>query len=101
VTLQLAPLAPGEDVDVLANRLALGFGGDTAAPREMIEQTFAMLEAYPRSARWGSYLAYDGETPVGTCAFKTAPNAEGAVEIAYFTFPAFEGRGFATTMAAA
>jgi RimJ/RimL family protein N-acetyltransferase len=36
---------------------------------------------------------------VGTCAFKTAPRADGSIEIAYFTFPAFEGQGFATAMA--
>lgn len=67
----------------------------------MIDQTFAMLAAHPRAEPWGSYLAYDGDTPVGTCAFKRAPAADGAVEIAYFTFPAFEGRGYATAMAAA
>jgi ribosomal protein S18 acetylase RimI-like enzyme len=39
-----------------------------------------------------------GAIPVGTCAFK-APPREGHVEIAYFTFPAFEGRGIATWMA--
>lgn len=35
---------------------------------------------------------------VGTCAFKSAPRAN-RVEIAYFTFPGFERRGFATQMA--
>ena len=34
---------------------------------------------------------------VGACSFKSAPK-EGAVEIAYVTFPAFEGRGVATRM---
>ena len=42
----------------------------------------------------------DGET-IGTCAFKSAPDVAGAVEIAYMTFPAFERRGHATAMAAA
>ena len=37
---------------------------------------------------------------VGTCAFTAPPDAEGIVEIAYFTFPPFEGQGHATAMAA-
>lgn len=40
-------------------------------------------------------------TIVGTCAFKGGPNREHTVEIAYFTFPEFEGKGFATAMATA
>jgi ribosomal-protein-alanine N-acetyltransferase len=50
---------------------------------------------------WGGYLAVDAETAqvVASCAFKAAPDAAGAVEIAYFTFPPFERRGYATAMA--
>ena len=47
---------------------------------------------------WIGYLAVSEGRTVGTCAFKTAP-ANGRVEIAYFTFPDFEGRGIATQMA--
>jgi RimJ/RimL family protein N-acetyltransferase len=36
---------------------------------------------------------------VGSCAFKTPPADDGSVEIAYFTYPGFEGRGYATAMA--
>ncbi len=49
---------------------------------------------------WVGYLAEEAGQVVGTCAFK-APLQGGRVEIAYFTFPEFEGRGYATTMAAA
>ena len=48
---------------------------------------------------WIGYLALAGETPVGTCGFKSAP-CDGRVEIAYFTFPEFAGRGVASGMAA-
>ena len=48
---------------------------------------------------WIGYLALADETPVGTCGFKSPPH-DGRVEIAYFTFPKFEGRGFASAMAA-
>ena len=47
---------------------------------------------------WIGYLATEGETWVGCCGF-TAPPAGGIVEIAYYTFPGFEGRGIATGMA--
>jgi [ribosomal protein S5]-alanine N-acetyltransferase len=48
---------------------------------------------------WVCYLALAGDTPVGTCGFKSPPR-EGRVEIAYFVFPEYEGRGFATAIAA-
>ncbi|HEX9698715.1 MAG TPA: GNAT family N-acetyltransferase [Acidobacteriota bacterium] len=48
---------------------------------------------------WIGYLVLADEAAVGTCGFKSPPR-DGRVEIAYFTFPAFEGRGFATAMAA-
>jgi RimJ/RimL family protein N-acetyltransferase len=38
---------------------------------------------------------------VGTCAFTGPPTADGEVEIAYFTFPAFERQRCASAMAAA
>jgi len=54
---------------------------------------------------WIAYLAHEEKINsnktgalVGTCAFKSAP-INGIVEIAYFTFPSYENRGFATSMA--
>lgn len=51
--------------------------------------------------RRGSYLAWDSDTVVGVCAYKFQPDTAGAVEIAYSTFPAYEGRGFAKGMISA
>lgn len=50
---------------------------------------------------WEWYFVADGATRdlVGQCAFKAPPTDEGVVEIAYFTYPVFEGRGYATSMA--
>jgi RimJ/RimL family protein N-acetyltransferase len=48
---------------------------------------------------WVGYLAEENSVATGTCGFKSAP-ADGRVEIAYMTFPPFEGRGVATRMAA-
>ena len=52
---------------------------------------------------WAGYLVIDVEEVrvVGTCAFKGPPGADRAVEIAYFTFPDDEGRGYGGRMAAA
>ena len=78
--------------------------GDTTgiapAHAEAAAETIAILTEYPRPARWGCYLARVGDDVVGIGAFKAAPDAEGTVEIAYRTFPAFEGRGYATAIVA-
>ena len=52
---------------------------------------------------WRGYFAVDPTTRelIGSCAFKSSPTPEGSVEIAYFTYPPFEGRGYATEMARA
>lgn len=50
------------------------------------------------SPPWIGYVVMQNDICVGTCAFK-GPPVERRVEIAYFTFPEFEGRGYATWMA--
>ncbi len=81
--------------------LAPGYFGNEVGPRQMLEQTRSFLAANPRPDPWGSYLAWDGETVVGVCAYKFAPDSAGVVEIAYGTFPAYEGRGYAKGMISA
>ena len=65
--------------------------------------TARFLAASGARTPWGGYLALEGtqRRVVGACGFKGGPDAGGAVEIAYFTFPGEEGRGVATAMAAA
>lgn len=67
----------------------------------VIEQSRAHLEEFPREPKWGAFLTVDRtrQEAVGTCAFKFAPNSDGEIEIAYFTFPPFENRGIASEMA--
>lgn len=55
---------------------------------------------------WGGYYVVDQQSQefVGSCCYKGSPSDEGfsdsgLVEIAYFTYPSFEGRGYATAMA--
>ena len=98
MTLRLVPIGADADTDGLAAELAPGFGGDLAEAREILIQTVDFLTREPRPDPWGSYLAYAGGTAVAMGAFKSAPDAAGTVEIAYITFPAHEGKGYARAM---
>jgi RimJ/RimL family protein N-acetyltransferase len=98
---KLVPIDPGDDIARLAEELAPGFGGDAGPAKELLDLTLDLLTRDPRPQPWGSYLALEGRDTTGLCAFKSAPNEAGEVEIAYMTFPAFERRGHATAMAAA
>jgi RimJ/RimL family protein N-acetyltransferase len=68
---------------------------------EVADQSLAFRKASTIVHPWAGYLAADSASGsvIGTCSFKGPPGAEGAVEIAYYTFPAFERRGYATAMA--
>ena len=76
---------------------------DAPIVRDVVEQTLGMLPRGPRDLRWGGYLAVDDASGlvVGSCAFKGPPTEDGAVEIAYYTFGPYEGRGHAKGMARA
>lgn len=65
------------------------------------EQTLQLLDHRPRPAPFGGFLVIDGlsRRVIGTCGFADGPGAAGTPEIAYFTFPPFERRGYATAMA--
>lgn len=77
-----------------------GYTGDLPeATAEIFRATVKLYESVGFKEPWVCYLAVFESTPVGTCGFKSPP-CNGRVEIAYFTFPEFEGRGFATAMAA-
>lgn len=69
-----------------------------ATAAEVCDQTAELYRRAGFTPPWVGYLALRGSQLVGTCAFTGAPK-EGRVEIAYFTFPEFEGRGVATSMA--
>jgi RimJ/RimL family protein N-acetyltransferase len=77
-------------------------GIDTNAVREQLASVIAMTRpALLDAGEWGTFFAYERQTRriVGACGFKAQPSPDGKVEIAYFTFPGFEGQGFATGMA--
>lgn len=76
-------------------------GRCTVAAPEMDEIGPAFSALYARAGfipPWIGYVSVRGGVPVGVCGFK-GPPAGGRVEIAYHTFPGFEGRGVATAMA--
>ena len=77
-------------------------GVDWLTPFQKSGEDYGFSELYESvgfEQPWVGYLALDGSIPVGTCAFKSPP-CDGRAEIAYATFTGFEGRGFATAMAA-
>jgi RimJ/RimL family protein N-acetyltransferase len=68
---------------------------------ENCQMVFAMQQEYylkvGYSTPWIGYFAVENGQYIGTCAFKSKPE-DNRVEIAYFTFPEHEGKGFATQM---
>jgi ribosomal-protein-alanine N-acetyltransferase len=69
-----------------------------AVPADVLPATVTLYAARGFVPPWTAYLAVEGGRAVGTCAFPAAPRGA-RVEIAYFTFPAAQGRGVATAMA--
>jgi RimJ/RimL family protein N-acetyltransferase len=96
----------GDEPAVFAGRRELLLGDQVGALREVGLATAAFLARVGGEASWwpwwGSFLAIDpgSRLVVGACSFKGPPDGDGAVEIAYFTLPVYEGRGYATAMAA-
>ncbi len=83
--------------------LPSGLPCDDVGPLPEIAQsvcstTAVMYEVSGFAPPWVAYLAVLDGIVVGTCAFKTPP-VDGRVEIAYFTFREYEGKGIATEMA--
>lgn len=73
---------------------------DAPLVRDVVEQMLLMVPRGTRDVRWGGYLAVDEASGlvVGSCAFKGPPKDDGTVEIAYYTFGPYEGRGHAKGM---
>jgi ribosomal-protein-alanine N-acetyltransferase len=75
-----------------------GLGTLPKVAERMCASMVSLYQATGFHPPWVGYLARSDSVIVGICAFK-APPREGAVEIAYSTFPGSEGRGIATGMA--
>jgi [ribosomal protein S5]-alanine N-acetyltransferase len=70
--------------------------------QSVAQHSLAFMKTFPleTSPDWFGHLVIEGESQqlVGVCSLK-GPVVEGTVEMAYFTFPGFEGRGIGTAMA--
>ena len=93
MAIRFVPIAP-------AGVPAEEMGALPAVAKEVCATTARLYESSGFQPPWISYLVSADQVFVGTCAFRTQPR-EGRVEIAYFTFPGFEGRGIASAMARA
>lgn len=88
------------DIDQPSPRLGAGIAHgfwDRDEGAATLRDVMTQFEAISRPVRWGPYWSEDvgAGAVVGLAGFKDAP-VGGVVEIAYFTFPRFEGHGYAT-----
>ncbi|WP_210529344.1 GNAT family N-acetyltransferase [Rubellimicrobium arenae] len=77
-------------------------GSDVATlVRDVARAQLALYDRTRTVEPWIGYFGSSAETGevIGSCSF-VGPPRDGFVEIAYFTFPHAEGRGFARSMAA-
>lgn len=72
---------------------------DPAVTGQFAEQ-MAALAALEQSPPWCGYVGWQDGVPLGFGGFVGQPDETGAIEIGYLTFPAHEGRGVATAVAA-
>ena len=72
---------------------------DPAVTGQFAEQ-MAALSANEQVPPWCGYIGWQAGVPLGFGGFVAPPNALGEVEIGYLTFPAHEGRGVASAVAA-
>ena len=91
-------LADGEQFSRKYNAI---IGSNQELVTQVVKQTAAMMRSPETTPQWFGYLVVDGTSNevVGISGFTGPPNAENTVEIAYFTFPNYVGKGYATAMA--
>jgi RimJ/RimL family protein N-acetyltransferase len=89
------------DMEKFCSLHGVQIGQNASTLLDVVAQITKFMTFTGGDPKWFGYLAVDNATRqlVGTCAFKGAPTKEKSVEIAYFTFPEFEGKGYATAMA--
>jgi [ribosomal protein S5]-alanine N-acetyltransferase len=70
--------------------------------QSVAQHSLAFMKTFPLETppEWFGHFAVERESQcmVGVCSLK-GPPVEGVVEMAYYTFPGFEGRGIGTAMA--
>lgn len=81
------------EIDVLNGMSGAAF--QTAECLDIIEGYTDYYKKIGYVKPWIGYFILDGDVVKGVCGFTGAPT-DGKVEIAYHTFPAYEGQGVAT-----
>ena len=66
----------------------------------VISMTLDNYKTRGSHAPWLGYMTFDASINVGTCGF-IGPPVRNVVEIAYYTFPEYEGKGYAQQAARA
>ena len=81
----------------------VSLGDEAGRVADLANRCAEQLQLRGVPPEWFAHLVVDGPSgrAIGTCGFKGPPDADGMVEIAYHTFPAFERQGYATEMARA
>jgi RimJ/RimL family protein N-acetyltransferase len=89
------------DIGQFCSTRGVQIGQNAGILLDVVAQTTKFMVSVGGDPKWFGYLAIDSTTRqiIGTCAFKGAPTKDKIVEIAYCTFPEFEGKGYATAMA--
>jgi RimJ/RimL family protein N-acetyltransferase len=89
------------DAEAWARREQVSLGEHGPLLETVAAGTIRFMAATGAAAPWAGHLAVDEgrRLVVGVCSFKGPPDVAGTVEVAYFTFPSHEGRGYATAMA--
>ena len=67
---------------------------------EAHEQTLDYYKIIGYNEPWISYYLQDANEIVGICSFKGKPNIDNRVEIAYWTFEQYQGKGYGGKMCA-
>ncbi len=83
-------------VEIDVNNSMPGAAFQTAECLDIIEVYTVYYKKIGYVRPWIGYFILDGDVVKGVCGF-TGPPRDGKVEIAYHTFPAYEGQGVATT----
>lgn len=99
ITPEIARLAA--DPKAFERAQGASFGSQTDTIRGIVEANESYRARNAARSIWSGYLAIDPDRKrvVGSCAFKGEP-IDGVVEIAYFTLPPYEGKGYANAMVA-
>lgn len=72
---------------------------DPAVTGEFAQQMAALAKT-EQVPPWCGYIGWRDNVPLGFGGFVGQPDASGVIEIGYMTFPAHEGRGVASAVAA-